>query len=851
MALITISPDFRTIQVPTGLILAVEGDQNVLTVNFTMARYYNGIDLSEYALKINYINAGGCGDIYLITDPEVQEEQILFNWTIGQNAAAYRGRLTFALEATKTDEAGTVTNELHTMPASIRVPATVDVCTGATETALSDLLAQLMKITGEAQESATEAARSATRAARSEEQAGEYADRAEASAYNAGLAKEQAQAARTGAEAAQTAAESARTAASNSSTRAANSATAAAGSAQEAADSRTEAAAYINELTGEKLSGDTVSYTAEAALPIEDLTIDIQGSQDLNGYRSPWVGGAGKNKLKVTATTQTINGVTFTVNSDGSVYVSGTGTAVANFTLYQGTVPSGDYILSGNISGSQIDLWKSGGGSVYDNGAGVAFTSDGETSYIFRITTSANITYDITISPMIRLATVADSTYEPYENIAPITAYTGRTITQQGKNLLPNSDSATIINAYLNNNNILAASAPDRTVIMPCEANTVYTFTWNKVPIAGQAGDNYSIASFTDLPVIGSVGTRIAYEATATNLTFQTASDARYLAIKISNVARTEYPKTLNDSMLEEGDTATEYEPYQHAETVVSWETEAGEVYKGTLNINTGELVVEEVEIEVNPDWYNWSKSGSYPGGFYVGINPNNIPLKTYTPLSVCSHRSIASTINEYVLGTAFVDSSLNFRWMSAAATLQDWKDYITAQANAGTPITIAGELATPRTYQLTPQEVRNLIGRQTLSSNTGAIVNAWIRTGEETYIDKVNEAQSEAIEELQTAVDTLQGGLLVKYVDVTVDSTTGYQFRIKEKFPEIQTLGIIGARVMFANGNRGSSRSSAYLFCSLTNTYNTDYTYLRICIAGSYTQVTAGTYIVRIYYFE
>ena len=322
MALITISPDFRTIQVPTGLILAVEGDQNVLTVNFTMARYYNGIDLSEYALKINYINAGGCGDIYLITDPEVQEEQILFNWTIGQNAAAYRGRLTFALEATKTDEAGTVTNELHTMPASIRVPATVDVCTGATETALSDLLAQLMKITGEAQESATEAARSATRAARSEEQAGEYADRAEASAYNAGLAKEQAQAARTGAEAAQTAAESARTAASNSSTRAANSATAAAGSAQEAADSRTEAAAYINELTGEKLSGDTVSYTAEAALPIEDLTIDIQGSQDLNGYRSPWVGGAGKNKLKVTATTQTINGVTFTVNSDGSVYVS-------------------------------------------------------------------------------------------------------------------------------------------------------------------------------------------------------------------------------------------------------------------------------------------------------------------------------------------------------------------------------------------------------------------------------------------------------------------------------------------------------------------------------------------------
>ena len=180
------------------------------------------------------------------------------------------------------------------------------------------------------------------------------------------------------------------------------------------------------------VTGDPAVFNARYSYPIKDLSIAIQGTQELNGYDKPWVGGAGKNKLQVTATTQTINGVTFTVNSDGSVYVSGTGTAVANFTLYQGTAPSGNYILSGNISGSRLDLWKSGGGSVYDNGSGVAFTSDGSTSYIFRITTRANITYDITISPMIRLATVADSTFEPYANICPITSYDSVTITQAG-----------------------------------------------------------------------------------------------------------------------------------------------------------------------------------------------------------------------------------------------------------------------------------------------------------------------------------------------------------------------------------------------------------------------------------
>ena len=82
---------------------------------------------------------------------------------------------------------------------------------------------------------------------------------------------------------------------------------------------------------------------------LENLNIAIEPVQDLHGYDSPWVGGAGKNKLNVTGTTQTISGVTYTVNSDGSVKANGTASANAVFYLNSSfeITDSQEYIFSG------------------------------------------------------------------------------------------------------------------------------------------------------------------------------------------------------------------------------------------------------------------------------------------------------------------------------------------------------------------------------------------------------------------------------------------------------------------------------------------------------------------------
>ena len=153
----------------------------------------------------------------------------------------------------------------------------------------------------------------------------------------------------------------------------------------------------------------------------------------------------------------------------------------------------------------------------------------------------------------------------------------------------------------------------------------------------------------------------------------------------------------------------------------VDWTSEAGTVYGGTLDVVTGELVVDRGRVNVSSSWY-WYKSSSYSGGFYATIENAGTGQKTNTPF-ICSHAKTATSISQYVQGTCFCDGSIDIRIMDGSDTVQDWKDYINAQITAGTPIQICYELATPSTYQLTPQEVTTLAGINNVFSSDGTSI--------------------------------------------------------------------------------------------------------------------------------
>lgn len=126
----------------------------------------------------------------------------------------------------------------------------------------------------------------------------------------------------------------------------------------------------------------------------------------------------GKNLLPNNATSQTINGVTYTVNSDGSVYAKGTAIARSEFTIY-----NKPFTLNANTEYKfQTDILMiiSTTTSGYISGTkGQTFTSESEISVLsvyIRVESGASI--DKTIYPMITLVDANDA-YEPYTGGQP------------------------------------------------------------------------------------------------------------------------------------------------------------------------------------------------------------------------------------------------------------------------------------------------------------------------------------------------------------------------------------------------------------------------------------------------
>lgn len=148
-------------------------------------------------------------------------------------------------------------------------------------------------------------------------------------------------------------------------------------------------------------------------------------------YKANGILGA-KNLLPNNATSRTINGVTFTVNSDGSITVNGTATNTAFFYFLgdafnnSGLTLNGTYKISSKNYISNVSYLRVG----ITNGAYENITEEKEVTFnnndiyaAIRIN-SGEVVSNVTLYPMIRLATDTDDTYVPY-------AMTNRELTEK------------------------------------------------------------------------------------------------------------------------------------------------------------------------------------------------------------------------------------------------------------------------------------------------------------------------------------------------------------------------------------------------------------------------------------
>jgi hypothetical protein len=157
---------------------------------------------------------------------------------------------------------------------------------------------------------------------------------------------------------------------------------------------------------------------------------DPEALPSIDEMKAVWANYGCKNMFHTETHIATVSGITFTVNSDASITVSGTATANAYLTVYNWAALSTTTLasakgkavrLSGGTANVRFTVAYRASSSASsteakDTGSGASITLPSNESYqiyvALRVTNG--VTVNETIYPMICLASIPDDTYVPY-----------------------------------------------------------------------------------------------------------------------------------------------------------------------------------------------------------------------------------------------------------------------------------------------------------------------------------------------------------------------------------------------------------------------------------------------------
>lgn len=182
------------------------------------------------------------------------------------------------------------------------------------------------------------------------------------------------------------------------------------------------------------MDNEDMTYEPYGVSPSPDYPSEIESVGTYNEETGKYgieVKNTGKNLLENRGVSNTSNGTTFTVNDDKTILVNGNndGTANSSFIINNYSLKAGTYILNGCPSGGssttyRLAIQKTSGWSVLalDTGSGSKqFTIDEATNiqvaiFIQKGQTISNLLF----KPMIRLSSIIDDTYEPYQSVSSL-----------------------------------------------------------------------------------------------------------------------------------------------------------------------------------------------------------------------------------------------------------------------------------------------------------------------------------------------------------------------------------------------------------------------------------------------
>lgn len=375
-----------------------------------------------------------------------------------------------------------------------------------------------------------------------------------------------------------------------------------------------------------------VHITDALAKPVKRLIAYINPVQDLHGYEHPWPAGGGANIWDE----EWVNG--YWSATTGRLVLAPTSRTIAskNKIPVQGNTQY--YCLLQYLTVFQFD----GQGNFTSSSVSGLFTTNADTVEIafhkgtyFPESGDKVYNHDIAINYP---ATVM--TYSPYSNICPISGWTGVNVTRTGFNQWDEE--------VVQNKRIAQTTGQQQQSItrdsfcsknyMPCLPNMpLYVYSPILVNIYWYDADkNY-----------------ITYFGRCQNLKLKAPSEAAFFKIDSRDNSDGIYRNNICINLSDPAKNGT-YEPGHVVTIPISWQSSAGTVYGGTLDVTTGVLTV------------NMANIASYDGETLPG------------------------------------------EWISD-------RDVYAAGTTPTTGAQVVYKLATPQTYQLTPTEVTTLLGQNNI----------------------------------------------------------------------------------------------------------------------------------------
>ena len=476
-----------------------------------------------------------------------------------------------------------------------------------------------------------------------------------------------------------------------------------------------------------------------------------------------------RNLLQPVYITQTINGVTFTVNDDGSVTINGTATSRAQYSITR-TTASRPQVFAGqtftlfNVEGADQSFYSYAMSVEQDIRLGSSsktFTmTQDDTLYISIAVLAGKTVNNVTVYPQLELGSVATA-YEPYKSVLPITGRESVAVEACGKNLLDFREWKNEMQ-----NGVTITNNGDGTVTVSgspsASSGSDHVFTYSLGDLLCPA-DGKTYTTNTLMRVDKRDGSK-EYYGVNTSYTFSADVDSG-ISYYLQKSAQDYVDGETFTPMVNLGDVMAEYEPYRSmgGGTVTPTEPLYGlPGAEDTVEVSVdGDVLVTRrtAVLELDGTETNMSVVHTSTGYDRLNIVPPKAAKVVATADTLgnvrCSHYETVTTGTQWSKGVEGIGVETTGQIIildAGLATLDAWKSYLAAQASAGTPVTIVYELAAPETEALTAiSPIAPVPGQLNIATDADALTATIHGSGWET----VNDTSS-----IQDALANLDGDL-------------------------------------------------------------------------------------------